>query len=103
VLAWYSLIHFAASELPPAVASLARPLRTNGWLVLALHCGAGVRNVTDWFGHEIDLDVVLHDPAEVLVAVEQAGLTDIEWYQRSPLSSRGETTQRLYVLARKPS
>jgi uncharacterized protein YceH (UPF0502 family) len=101
VLAWYSLIHLAASELPAAIASLARPLRTNGWLVLALHTGAEVRTVTDWFGHEIDLDFVLHDPAEIVATVERAGLLDVEWYHRGPFTSRGETTQRLYVLARK--
>ena len=50
----------------------------------------------------IDLDFVLHDPAEVVATVERAGLLDIEWYQRGPFTSRGETTQRLYVLARKP-
>ncbi|MDQ1716975.1 MAG: uncharacterized protein QOE89_928 [Pseudonocardiales bacterium] len=101
VLAWYSLIHLAASELPAVIASLARPLRTNGWLVLALHTGADIRTLTEWFGHEIDLDFVLHDPAEVLATVERAGLLDIEWYHRGPFTSRGETTQRLYVLARK--
>ncbi len=102
VLAWYSLIHLAASELPAAIASLARPLRANGWLVLALHTGAEVRTVTDWFGHEIDLDFVLHDPAEILAIVEHIGLLDIAWDHRGPLTGRGETTQRLYVLARKP-
>jgi len=102
VLAWYSLIHLAASELPAAIASLARPLRTNGWLVLALHAGAEVRTVGEWFGHEIDLDFVLHDPAEIVATVERAGLLDVEWYHRGPFTSRGETTQRLYVLARKP-
>jgi uncharacterized protein YceH (UPF0502 family) len=102
VLAWYSLVHLAASELPAVIASLARPLRPNGWLVLALHAGAEVRTVTDWFGHEVDVDFVLHDPGAVIAAVEQAGLLDVEWYQRGPLRSRDETTQRLYVLARKP-
>ena len=102
VLAWYSLIHLAASELPPAVAAITRPLRTNGWLVLALHVGAEVHTLTEWFGHEVDLDFVLHDPAEVVATVERAGLVDIEWYQRGPFTVRGETTQRLYVLARKP-
>jgi uncharacterized protein YceH (UPF0502 family) len=102
VLAWYSLIHLAESELPAAIASLARPLRANGWLVLALHTGADVRTVTDWFGHEIDLDFVLHDRAAILAVVEQTGLVDIEWYHRGPFTARGETTERLYVLARKP-
>jgi uncharacterized protein len=101
VLAWYSLIHLAASELPAAIASFVRPLRPGGWLVLALHAGADVRTVTDWFGHEVDLDFVLHDPADILAIVERAGLLDVEWYHRGPFTSRGETTQRLYVLARK--
>jgi hypothetical protein len=102
VLAWYSLIHLAASELPDAIASLVRPLRASGWLVLALHAGAEVRTLTEWFDHEVDLDFVLHDPADVVSVVEQAGLRDIEWYHRGPLTGRGESTQRLYVLARKP-
>ncbi len=102
VLAWYSLIHLAASELPAALDALTRPLRANGWLVLALHTGAEVRTVTDWFEHEVDLDFVLHDRAEIVAAVERTSLVDVEWYQRGPYASRGETTQRLYVLGRKP-
>jgi len=62
VLGWYSLIHLAAAELPAAVAALARPLAPGGWLVLAVHAGAEVRHVDEWFGRQVDLDVVLHDP-----------------------------------------
>jgi len=102
VLAWYSLIHLAASELPEAIASLVRPLRTGGWLVLALHTGAEVRTLTEWFDHEVDVDVVLHDRADIVAIVEQAGLGEVEWYHRGPLIEREESTQRLYVLARKP-
>ena len=89
VLGWYSLIHLAASELPQAVAALARPLAPGGWLVLGLHAGAEVRHVDEWFGHEVDLDFVLHEPASVVAVVESAGLVDIEWYRRGPVTSRG--------------
>jgi uncharacterized protein YceH (UPF0502 family) len=102
VLAWYSLIHLAASELPDALAALVRPLRPGGWLVVALHAGAEVRTVTEWFGHDVDLDFVLHDRGEVVAMLESAGLGDIEWYHRGPITARGETTERLYALARKP-
>ena len=54
------------------------------------------------FGHEVDLDFVLHDRAEIVDAVERTGLLDVEWYLRGPMTSREETTERLYVLARKP-
>jgi uncharacterized protein YceH (UPF0502 family) len=102
VLAWYSLIHLAASELPDAIASLVRPLSANGWLVLALHAGAEVRTVTDWFGRQVELAFVLHNPADVVAILERAGLRDIEWYLRGPLAGRWVNTERLYVLARKP-
>lgn len=103
VLGWYSLIHLAASELPEAVAALARPLVPGGWLVLGLHAGTEVRHLDEWFGHEVDLDVVLHEPAAVVGVVEAAGLVDVEWYLRGPVTARGETTQRLYVIGRTPA
>jgi uncharacterized protein len=102
VLGWYSLIHLAASELPGAVAALARPLASGGLLVLGLHAGDDVRRVTSWFEVEVPaLDFVLHDPAAVVGAVQSLGLTDVEWYLRGPHTWRGETTQRLYVVARR--
>lgn len=105
VLAWYSLIHLAASELAPAIGSLVRPLRTNGWLVLALHAGDGVRTVTDWFGHEIDLDFVLHDRAEVVAAVERAGLRDVEWYHRgrSPPAAKAPSACTCWPASHNPT
>ena len=102
VLGWYSLIHLAASELPDAIAALVRPLAPGGWLVLAVHAGAEVRHLDEWFGQEVDLDFVLHEPAALVALVEAAGLVDIEWYLRGPVTARGETTQRLYVIGRMP-
>jgi uncharacterized protein len=103
VLGWYSLIHLAASELPDAVAALVRPLSPGGWLVLGMHAGAEVRHLDEWFGHRVDLDFVLHEPTFVVGVVEAAGLVDIEWYLRGPVTARGETTQRLYLIGRRPA
>jgi uncharacterized protein YceH (UPF0502 family) len=103
VLAWYSLIHLAASELPGALAALARPLDPDGWLVVALHAGSEVHHLDEWLGHAVDLDFVLHEPASVVPVVEAAGLVDVEWYLRGPIAARAETTQRLYVVGRKPA
>ncbi|MEO9323708.1 DUF480 domain-containing protein [Nocardioides sp. C4-1] len=102
VLGWYSLIHLGASELPAALEALVRPMRSDGWLVLALHSGAEVRHHDSWFDHEVDLDFVFHEPADVVGLVTAAGLVDAEWYQRGPMAGRGESTDRLYVVARKP-
>ena len=103
VLAWYSLIHLAGSELPDALAALTRPLVPGGWLVVALHTGSEVRHLEEWFEAEVDLDFVLHEPHDVVALVEAAGLVDVEWYHRGPISTRGETTRRLYVVGRKPA
>ncbi|GAA4690181.1 DUF480 domain-containing protein [Nocardioides nanhaiensis] len=103
VLAWYSLIHLAASELPEALASLARPLRPGGLLLVALHAGSGVRRHDEWFEHPVSLDFVFHEPAGVVPLLEQAGLADVEWYRRGPVAARGETTERLYLVARRPT
>jgi uncharacterized protein len=102
VLGWYSLIHLAASELPDAVGALTRPLAAGGWLVLGLHVGADVRHHDEWFDVPVDLDFVLHEPADVVAVVEAAGLVDVEWYHRGPIAQRAETTERLYVIGRKP-
>ena len=102
VLGWYSLIHLAPSELPGAIGALSRPLDTGGWLVLGMHCGSAVRHNASWFEQDIDLDFVFNEPAEVVALVEAAGLVDVEWYRRGPITTRGETTERLYVVARKP-
>ena len=50
-----------------------------------------------------EIPVVLHEAPTIVSLVERAGLVDVEWYQRGPLRQRGETTERLYVVARKPA
>ncbi len=52
---------------------------------------------------ELDLDFVLHEPEPVVALVEAAGLVDTEWYRRGPVTARGETSERLYVVGRKPA
>lgn len=103
VVAWYSLIHFAPAELPEVVAGLVRPLRPGGWLVFAGHAGSGVRHLAEWFDQPVDLDIVLHEPATVTALFEAAGLTEVTWYRRGPIATRGETTERCYVLGRRPT
>jgi len=102
VLGWYSLIHLAGSEFPAAVSALARPLARGGVLLLAIHAGPDVRHLTTWLDHDVDLQFVHRTPQDVVAAVTAAGLQDVEWYLRGPMQARRETTERLYVLARRP-
>ena len=74
--------------MPETIAALTRPLDPGGLLVIALHAGDEVRHVDEFLGHEVSLDYVLHNPAQLVQLLETAGLTDIEWYLRGPLASR---------------
>ena len=101
VVSWYSLIHLAGSELAPAVAALARVVGPAGWLAVAVHAGAAVHRVEEWWGHAVELDFVLHDPEQVRAAVAAAGLVVREWYARGPLPDEADA-ERLYLLAQRP-
>lgn len=101
ITAWYALVHLAGSELAAALAAMARVLAPDGVLALAVHAGNAVHHVDELCGEPVDLDFVLHDQDEVLAALAAAGLTDVEWYRRGPLAAE-ITTERLYVLARRP-
>ena len=100
VLAWYSLVHLADSELGEAISALARPVRSGGYVVLALFAGPSTRHVAELWDIPIDLDYVHHDPATVIAAAEAAGLSDLEWYQRGPAPSEGEPVHRFYLIGR---
>ena len=102
IVAWYSFVHLAPSELSPTVRTVATTLRPGGVLALALHLGNEVRQVHELCGVGVDVEFVLHDRAQVVAAVAAAGLTVEEWYVRSPLPHEVQT-ERLYLLARRPA
>ncbi|GAA3626982.1 DUF480 domain-containing protein [Microlunatus ginsengisoli] len=96
VTGWYAFVHLAASELGPTISALTRVLRRGGVLALATHVGNAVEHPGELWGEPTDLDFVLHDRDAVVMAAEAAGLTDLEWYVRSPLRTEAQT-QRLYL------
>lgn len=102
VAGWYVLGQLAQSEIPAAVASLAKVLCRGGYLALASHVGTEVLHPGDLFGEPTDLDFVLHDPEVIIAAMNAAGLVEIEWYIRGPLPQEAPT-RRLYLHGRRPS
>ena len=102
IVAWYSFVHLAPSELAPTMRTIGATLRPGGVFAFALHLGDGIVHADDLFGTPVDVDFVTHDRDEVLAAVPQAGLVVDEWFVRSPVPNEAQTT-RLYVLAHAPS
>jgi SAM-dependent methyltransferase len=102
VIAFYSVIHLTPGELPAALAELYRVLRPGGLALLAFHAGTEVRHVTDWLGHDVDVDFRFYEPADVTAALEAAGFTVQARLERAAYPAEVDTW-RAYLLAARPA
>ncbi len=102
VIAFYSVIHLSPGELPAALAELYRVLRPGGLALLAFHAGTEVRHVTDWLGHDVDVDFRFYEPADVAAALEGAGFTVQARLERAAYPAEVDT-RRAYLLAARPA
>ncbi|WP_446211309.1 class I SAM-dependent methyltransferase [Micromonospora sp. IBSANI012] len=101
-VALYSVIHLRPAELRPAFAEMRRVLRPGGFLLVAFHVGAEVQRLTDWWGHEVDVDFHYHEVETVAGALRGAGFTEEARLERAHHPQEGET-QRCYLLVRRPA
>ncbi|MFJ9808523.1 class I SAM-dependent methyltransferase [Streptomyces sp. NPDC101158] len=99
-VALYSLIHLAPDELAPALAEIRRVLRPGAPLLVSFHIGDEVKNLTEWWGHDVDVDFHFLDPAAVAAALREAGFRIEAVLDRAPYAHEAET-QRAYLLARR--
>jgi ubiquinone/menaquinone biosynthesis C-methylase UbiE len=75
ILAWYSLIHTAPSDVPDVFAEFGRLLRDGGMLLIGFQAGAGERTVKNAYGHRVQLHAFLHDVARAAAQLTRAGFT----------------------------
>ncbi|MFG3343751.1 class I SAM-dependent methyltransferase [Streptomyces sp. NPDC048018] len=99
-VALYSLIHLAPAELAPALAEIRRVLRPGAPLLVSFHIGSEVRRLTEWWGHDVDVDFHFLDPAAVEAALREAGFRIEARLDRAPYAHEAET-RRAYLLARR--
>lgn len=101
LIAFYSIIHLRPGELPGALAEMYRVLAPGGLALLAFHAGAEVRHVTDWLGHEVEIDFRFHQAADVIAALATAGFTVQAQLERAAYPAEVDT-RRAYLLAARP-
>ncbi|GAA1673616.1 class I SAM-dependent methyltransferase [Kribbella yunnanensis] len=118
-LLWYSLVHTTRDELPTAFAEVYRVLQPGGHLVYGYKAapgagsGAGADRLTTGsgsgaasyhlasaYGHPVDLDVYLQEPADVATLLADAGFEEVATLTHAP--EWGEKQPQAYALVRKP-
>ena len=102
IVALYSIIHIPPERLPGVFAEFGRVLAPGGHLLLAFQVGDERRHLAEWFGHAVSLDGYRWPPDRVAEMLSQAGLVVRARLLREP-DEAVETTQRAYLLARRPA
>jgi SAM-dependent methyltransferase len=98
IIAFYSVIHLPAGQVPTALAEFRRVLAPGGMLLIAMHGGAGVVDADEWFGRKVQVRASLWSLAELTAAIEETGLTVVRQHSRQPYPGE-HPTERLYVWA----
>jgi SAM-dependent methyltransferase len=98
-IAFYSIIHLTAAELPAAFAELRRVLVPDGPALLAFHVGRHTLHMRDWWDTGANLDFQFHPVELVRRLLEAAGLT-VEWDVRRQPGPGEVQTERAYLMAR---
>ncbi|MCC3300914.1 class I SAM-dependent methyltransferase [Arthrobacter sp. zg-Y895] len=99
VLAWYSIIHTPPAGLPAVFAEFQRILRPGGRLLLGFQAGTGSRQITNAYGHDVELTAYLHDIRETAALLEGAGFQVCEYLFRAPTAA--ERSAQGFIRARK--
>lgn len=101
-LAWYSLVHTPAEDLPAVFAELFRVLRPGGHLVHGFKVGTGSRHLTQAYGHDLDLEVYMYGVADVARLLAAAGFVEVATLTRAPLAAEKDAGQAALIV-RKPA
>ena len=98
VTAFYCLIHLPRTDVPIAVAEIARVLRPGGRALLTAHEGEGEHHADEFLGEPVSVAATLFQLDELIDACRAAGL-DVEVAERRPPYATEGPTVRLTVLA----
>jgi SAM-dependent methyltransferase len=101
IVAFYSVIHLPADQVPVALAEFCRVLRPGGSVLIAMHGGTGEIEASDWFGRGVTFRASLWSLTDLAAAIERAGFAVRRKIARSPYAAE-HATERLYVWAGKP-
>ena len=100
IVAFYSIVHLTADELPDVFREWHRVLAPGGVAVVSFHIGTEVVHRDEWWGHEVDVDFRFFQTAQVTAALEQAGFVVERVDEREPYPDVEYPSRRAYIVAR---
>jgi ubiquinone/menaquinone biosynthesis C-methylase UbiE len=103
IVAFYSLIHLEDHQIAQTSGEFARILRPGGLVLVAFHEGDESQHVSQWWGHQVDLDFRFLSEATVSSQLSEAGLQVEAMLRRAPYLGYEVETTRVYLQARKSS
>lgn len=98
MLAWYSLIHTAPSDLPVTLSELARVLRPGGFLLTGFQVGQGTRTATGYYLGEREITAHLFTTDQVSDELGDAGFEALATCTTAPVEAKHPQG---FVLARR--
>lgn len=98
VLAWYSIIHTAPTDLDAVFTELRRVLTDDGVALLGFQHGSGERRRSEAYGHAVELRAHLHTVDGVTTTLERTGFTALEGVIRE--ARLGDAQDQGFVLVR---
>lgn len=103
IVAFYSLIHIARTDLPTALSELRRVLKPGGVLLIAFHIGDETLHLDEWWGHAVNVDFHFFRPEKMTGCLRDAGFEIEEVIERDPYPEVEHQSRRCYIFARRPS
>jgi 2-polyprenyl-3-methyl-5-hydroxy-6-metoxy-1,4-benzoquinol methylase len=101
IVAFYSIIHITPVALPGFFESARKSLKPKGLMLLAFHTGSETLELTEWWGHAVDVAFYFHRTEEVEECLHKTGFDVIRVLERDPYPSVEHQSRRAYVLAQR--
>jgi SAM-dependent methyltransferase len=99
IVAFYSIVHFAPDALAAVFRELHRVLAPGAPLLLAFHIGNESVHLSEWWGHEVEVDFFFFDPEAIKTRLQESGFQIAEAQEREPYPEVEHQSRRAYILA----
>jgi len=99
IVAFYSIVHIPKPALPDLFREWRRVLAPGGLLLLSFHIGTDTVHRDEWWGHDVSIDFLFFQTAEVIEALQSGGLAIERVVERDPYPDVEYQSRRAYIIA----